>query len=285
MAISNICARVLTTAVLVSLPVASNAARAPFVTRSNTNVTRATTATCDTPGFVLGSALTPFAMLAATTITNTGNSVVAPSSSRQANDLMGVWPGTAVTGFYPPGLDAGGTNAIYASNYNTDRGTPQAAQGALLKAYNGAAALKPTALVSGDLSQAKVTGYPKGSLPPGIYKSATTMAITAGNLTLVRGNPANPPVWIFQVGTSLTTSADAGLAGNVVLGTGVDACNVFWQLGDSATIGGQSFSGDIAAYSSITLAGEYFTGRAMALNGAVTITSGGGTLLTNGGGR
>ena len=279
MAISTLCARVLTTAVLVSLPLASNAAtRIPFAPAT-------TSSTCDYSGFALGSALTPFAMLAATTITNVGNSVVAPSSARQANDLIGVWPGTAVTGFYPPGLDAGGQNAIYASNFNTNRGVPQAAQGALLKAYNGAAALRPTALVSGDLSQAKVPGYPMGTLPPGIYKSATTLAITAGNLTLVRGSLVTPPVWIFQVGTSLTTSADAGLAGNVILGKNVQACNVFWQLGDSATIGGQSFSGDIAAYSSITLAGEYFTGRAMALNGAVTITSGGGTLLTNGGGR
>ena len=50
-------------------------------------------------------------------------------------------------------------------------------------------------------------------------------------------------------------------------------CNVFWQVGSSATLGtGTSFGGNILALTSITLTtGANMTGRALARNGAVTL--------------
>ncbi len=96
----------------------------------------------------LGAALAPFALLAGSTITNTGLTVVtnAPGAvtGSVSDDLIGVSPGTAVTGFYPPGTDTGGTNAIYAAGYNTNAAVPLAAENALMTAYNAAAGVPAT---------------------------------------------------------------------------------------------------------------------------------------------
>ncbi len=52
-------------------------------------------------------------------------------------------------------------------------------------------------------------------------------------------------------------------------------CNVFWQVGSSATLGTTTtFEGNILALTSITLTtGASVTGRALARNGAVTLDS------------
>jgi hypothetical protein len=199
---------------------------------------------------------------------------------------MGVWPGTAVTGFYPPGVDSDGVNAIYAAGFNGNRAVPMAAQGALVTAYNAAAMRQSTTLVSGDLSQAKVPGYPMGTLPPGVYKSLSTADITSGNLTLIgNGNNSTSGVFIFQVASALTTSGNAGLSGNIILKNGASPCNIYWQIGSSATLGGSAFYGNLFAFSSITLNASSFVGRALALNGAITIPVAGGALIQSPGGR
>jgi type VI secretion system secreted protein VgrG len=193
-----------------------------------------------------------------------------------------------VTGFYPPGTDADGTNAIYAAGYNTDRTVPMAAQSALTVAYNTAAGKAATATVAGDLSQAKLPGYPTGTLPPGVYKSTSTLGIMAGNLTLDGlGNPQS--VFVFQVGSSFTTTFNGGASGNVILTHNANACNIYWQIGSSATLGGATFYGDVFAYSSVTVNATAFTGRALAGgsalgDGAVSIPVAGGSLITNPGG-
>ncbi len=109
-----------------------------------------------------------------------GNTLVTYAPGAVTNgthdDLMGVWPGTAVTGFYPPGTDADGPNAIYAAGYNTNTAVPMAAQGGLTTAYNTAAGRAATATVAGDLSQVSLPGYPTGTLPPGVYKSTSTLS-------------------------------------------------------------------------------------------------------------
>jgi len=70
--------------------------------------------------------------LAGSTITNVGNTLVtyAPGAVTGGtnDDLIGVSPGTAVTGFYPPGTDTDGPNAIYAAGYNPNAAVPAAAQ-------------------------------------------------------------------------------------------------------------------------------------------------------------
>lgn len=76
-------------------------------------------------------------------------------------------------------------------------------------------------------------------------------------------------VWIFQTGSTLVTATNS----MIVLINGAQAGNIFWQVGSSATLGVNSaFSGTILAATSITLeTGASLDGRALALNGAVTM--------------
>jgi hypothetical protein len=111
----------------------------------------------------------------------------------------------------------------------------------------------------------------------------------SGNLTLDGGgNPQS--VFIFQVGSALTTTLNGSAGGNVILTNGASACNIYWQIGSSATLGGQTFFGNIFAFSSITINASTFTGRALAGGaslgtGAVTIPLAGGSLIINPGGQ
>jgi hypothetical protein len=97
-----------------------------------------------------------------------------------------------------------------------------------------------------------------------------------GNLVLDGSTNPNG-VWIFKVGTALTTAAggQGTPASQVTLIGGAQARNVFWQVGSSATLGTYSlFQGTIMAQSSITLGtGATLNGRALARTGAVTLDS------------
>jgi hypothetical protein len=239
----------------------------------------------------LGPALAPFALLAGATITNTGLSVVTYASGATTgsfnDDLIGVSPGTSVIGFYPPGVDADGPAAIYAigAGYSNIPAVPAAAEAALTTAFNTAAGLAATTTFPGgqDLSLATVPGYPTGTLPPGVYKSASSLSIMSGNLTLNGGgNPQS--VFVFQAGSTFTTTLNGGAGGNIILTNGATACNIYFQTGSSAVLGGQTFYGDILALGSVTLTSStQFTGRALASTGAVTIAT--GSLITNPGGK
>jgi hypothetical protein len=237
----------------------------------------------------LGAALTPFAILAGSAVTNTGLTVVTYASGASTagvnDDLVGVSPATAVGGFYPAGTDADGPNAIYGAGYNTNAAVPIAAQAALTTAYNTFAGMAATTSFPAgqDLSQAAVPGYPTGTLPPGVYASPSTLGILAGNLTLNGGgNPQS--VFVFQAASTLTTTLNGGAGGNVILTNGASACNIYWQVGSSATLGGASFYGNVLALTSVSLTSStQFTGRALARNGAVSIAT--ATLVTNPGGK
>jgi hypothetical protein len=193
----------------------------------------------------LGSAQS-FAVLGASTVTNTGPTVV--------NGNLGVSPGIAITGF-PPGIVIGTTHA----------GDPVAlqAQTDLTAAYNTAAA----APCGTDLSGQDLGGL---TLTPGVYCFSSSAALT-GTLTLnAQGNPN--AVFIFQVGSALTTASNSA----VVMTNGGSLCsNVFWQIGTSATLGtGTMFGGNILALASITLTtGASVSGRTLARTGAVTLDS------------
>ncbi len=196
-------------------------------------------------GGVAPGALCPFignfAVLAGTTVTNTGSTVIAGD--------VGLSPGSAVTGF-PPGQ---------ASAIHTADGAAAQAQAALTAAYIDAAGRPGGASVAGDL-----TGQ---TLVPGIYKSTSSLGLT-GDLTLnAQGNP--DAVWIFQISSTLITGSGSRV---LVINNG-KACNVFWQVGSSATLGTNSiFKGSIMALTSISLAtGAQMEGRALARNGAVTL--------------
>jgi uncharacterized repeat protein (TIGR01451 family) len=131
----------------------------------------------------------------------------------------------------------------------------------LTAAYNDAAGRTPATSVSGDLGGRTLT--------PGAYNSASSLGLT-GTLTLdAQGDPNG--VFIFQMGSTLITAS----ASQVVLTGGAQAANVFWQVGSSATLGTNStLSGNILALTSITATtGATIHGRALAINGAVTLDS------------
>jgi hypothetical protein len=183
-----------------------------------------------------------FSVLAGSTVTNTGSTVVSGD--------VGVSPGTAVTGF-PPGL-AGGT--IHIAD-----GAAGLAQATLTAGYIDAAGRSGGTSVAGDLVGQTLTA--------GVYKSTSSLA-NSGDVTLdAQGN--SDAVFIFQISSTLTT----GSGSHIVLANGAKACNVFWQVGSSATLGTNSvFKGNILALTSITITtGVNLEGRALARNGAVTL--------------
>jgi hypothetical protein len=105
---------------------------------------------------------------------------------------------------------------------------------------------------------------------PGLYTNSGAVMLSAGSVTLDAQGNANA-VFIFQVGSSLTTIGTT----QVVLAGGAQAQNIFWQVGSSATLGTYSaFQGTILSLESITLdTGATVTGRALAINAAVTLDS------------
>jgi Ice-binding-like/Bacterial Ig-like domain len=204
-----------------------------------------TTGPCQTggvPSVPLCPLMGDFSVLAGSTVTNTGSTVVSGE--------VGVSPGTAVTGF-PPG-QAGG--AIHSAD-----GAAAQAQIALTAGYIDAAGRAGGTAVAGDLVGQTLTA--------GVYTSTSSLAIS-GDVTLdAQGN--SDAVFIFQISSTLTT----GSGSHVVLANGAKACNVFWQVGSSATLGTNSvFKGNILALTSITITtGVNLEGRALARNGAVTL--------------
>ena len=189
----------------------------------------------------LGTAAS-FAILAGTTITNTGPTVI-------SGDL-GLSPGSAVTGF-PPGTVNNGAMHI------SDAVALQA-QADVTTAYNDAAGRSPAATVTADLGGQ--------TLVPGVYTGAT-LGLT-GTLTLdAQGDPN--AVFVFQTSSTLITASTS----TVALINGGSPCNVFWQVTSSATLGTSSvFVGNVLALTSIAAStGATVTGRLLARNGAVTL--------------
>lgn len=134
----------------------------------------------------------------------------------------------------------------------------------LVTAYNNAAGQAPTGFISADLGGQTLT--------QGVYKdngAPASLAIT-GTLTLDGGGDPNA-VFIFQSASTLTTASNS----HVTLINGAQACNVFWQVGSSATLGtGTQFNGNILALSSITdNGGSTVQGRLLARNAAVTLNN------------
>jgi hypothetical protein len=133
------------------------------------------------------------------------------------------------------------------------------AQSDLTTAYDDAAGRSPAAAVSADLGGSTLT--------QGVYNSASSLGLT-GTLTLDAEGDANA-VFIFQAGSTLTTASGS----HVNLVNGAQPCNVFWQVGSSATLGtGSVFTGNVLALTSISVTdGVTVAGRLLARNGAVTL--------------
>jgi hypothetical protein len=196
------------------------------------------------PTVQLGTAAA-FAVLAGSTVTNTGPSSIEGS--------LGLAPGTAVTGF-PPGHVSNGST--YAANAKARQ-----AKADLTTGYLDAAGRTPFVVVGADLGGR--------TLAPGVYRASSSMGLT-GTVTL-NGHGDAGAIFIFQAGSTLITASNS----TVQLENGAQACNVFWQVGSSATIGTYSnFTGTIMALTSATLnTGVTVHGRVLARNGAVTLQS------------
>ncbi len=195
------------------------------------------------PGFPLLGSASSFVVLGGSTVTSTGLSILTGN--------LGVSPGTAITGF-GPGVVLGTIHA----------GDPVAAQAQsdLTTAYNA---------LAGVACNTNLTGQDLGgmTLTPGVYCYSSSAQLTGTLVLDARGDPN--AVFIFQITSTLTTATNS----SVVMINGGRVCNVFWQVGSSATLGtGTVFAGSILAYASITLnTGVSMSGRALARTGAVTM--------------
>jgi type VI secretion system secreted protein VgrG len=190
----------------------------------------------------LGTA-TSFSVLAHTTVTNTGSTMV--------NRDLGIdAPLASVTGF-PPGTVAGATN--------TGDAVAGQAKLDLTNAYLDAAARGSTATY-GDLVGLNLVG--------GVYTLSSLTSDLTGDVTL-DGQFDPTSVWIFKSPATLITSTGS----RVLLSNLANPCNVFWQVTSSATLETSStFVGTILALTSISVKnGAVVNGRTLARNGAVTL--------------
>jgi hypothetical protein len=188
----------------------------------------------------------PFAILAGTAVTNSGGTVV--------NGDLGVSPGISVSGF-PPGV----------VNGTTHPGDASAAQAQLdlAAAYASAAGQGVTSTIPAELGGS--------TLPPGVYDSDTGAFDVTGTLTLDGQSDGNA-IFIFKTTTGLGTGAGS----QIKLIKSAQSCNVFWQVGSSATLGsGSIFRGNVLALNDVASSpGASVDGRLMARNGAVTLDAG-----------
>jgi Ice-binding-like len=196
----------------------------------------------------LGPTVSTFGVLAGSTVTSSGATIVVGN--------LGVFPGTAITGF--TGIAPGGPGTVVGTIHSADAVAGQA-QFELTAAYNTAAGLPSNGLNPPDLGGTTVS--------PGVHTSSSTLGIT-GNVTLDGlGNPNS--IFVFQIGSGLTTATNS----SVTLINNASAANVYWQVGSSATLGTtSSISGNIMAQASISVGtGAALAGRALARTGAVTL--------------
>ncbi|MFJ7620487.1 ice-binding family protein [Rhodococcus erythropolis] len=184
----------------------------------------------------------PFAVLAGAGITNTGPTTLGGD--------IGTYPTPTITGV--------SDLTITGTNHGGDA-VSQGAKPDVLTAYNTLAGQGPTQPTGADL-----TGR---TLVSGVYNSGSSIALS-GTVTLdAQGDP--DAAFVFQAGSTLITSSSS----TVALINGTQACNVFWQVGSSATLGTNSvFRGNLLALTDITATTEATVeGRLLAINGAVTL--------------
>ncbi len=177
-----------------------------------------------------------FAVLSGAGMTNTGPSWITGAIGASSAGITGFPPGTA-------GPQHAGDSA-----YTT-------AETDLVTAYNNAT--QPTTT---DYTGVNLGGL---TLGPGVYNQTTAPTLT-GTLTLSGGG-----VYIFREGSTLVTASGA----RVVLINGAQPCDIFWQVGSSATIAtSTTFVGNIMAVASIQMqTGATLNGRALARTAAVTL--------------
>jgi hypothetical protein len=182
-----------------------------------------------------------FSVLGGSTVTNTGPTTM-------FGDL-GLAPGSSVTG----------APHVLGQTYIDDAVATEA-KNALTSAYNEAASRPTTSSAGTDLAGQ--------TFSPGVRTASSSLLLSSGSVTLnAEGNPN--AVFIFQIPTTLITGSNTAVS----LVNGAQACNVFWQVGSSATLGtGTHFVGTIMAAESITANTDAtIHGRLLAQTAAVTL--------------
>jgi len=206
------------------------------------------------PTVNLGTTST-FAVLAGSTITNTGTTTI----NGDVGGDVGLFPGTVFTGQDSASISGtvhlADTVAIEAKND-------------LVTAYDDANGRTPVTRIPTELGGTILT--------PGVYDSADGTFQITGTLTLdAQGDPDG--VFIFKTASTLITASSS----NVNLINSARFCRTFWAVGSSATLGTNSnFVGHILAMTSITAnTGALIQGQLLARNGAVTLDN---NTITNG---
>jgi hypothetical protein len=186
----------------------------------------------------LGSAV-EYTLLAASTITNTGLTVITGD--------VGINPGTALTGF-PPGVIKQGSFQLASA----------AAKTSLATAYSAC----ETAPVTKDLTGQDLGGL---TLTPGVYKFTSAANMAAGGILTLNG----AGIYIFQVGSALVTGANV----KIQVKNGATAGCIYWQVGSSVTHGANSlFRGNILTYASVTFGSNVtYKGSVYAQTAAITM--------------
>jgi hypothetical protein len=200
------------------------------------------TATAALPTVDLGTT-SSFAVLAGSTITNTGPTTITGD--------VGLHPGTAFTGQSSVTLNG----ALHLAD-----AVALQAKNDLVTAYNDAAGRTPVTRIATELGGK--------TLKSGVYDSADGTFEITGTLTLdAEGDPN--AVFVFKTASTLITASGSGVS----LLNGARFCRIFWKVGSSATLGTDShFVGHIFAYASITATtGATVQGQLLAMTGAVTL--------------
>src|SRR5580692_9336208 len=153
----------------------------------------------------LGTANT-FAVLAGAGITNTGPTVV--------NGDLGTYPTPAITG---------AASLVVTGAIHPDDAVAQQAQSDLTTAYLTAQSDGGTTAIAAPLGNGS-------TLTPGVYNTTTSIEVS-GALTLDGGGDPNA-VFVFQAGSTLLTDP----ASTITLTNRANACNIYWQVGSSATL-------------------------------------------------
>lgn len=148
--------------------------------------------------------------------------------------------------------------------------------GAAILGGSAISALTSAAAALSEERAGTVTGVELGGgriISPGAY---TNPALDINGVLTLDGAGDSNAVFIFRSASTLVT----GTSSSVLLVNGAQACNVFWQVGSSATLGTSStIVGHVIASASIsTGANSQVNGQLIAVTAAITL---GGTTVVN----
>jgi hypothetical protein len=186
-----------------------------------------------------------------------GGSMIAIAASMPPTSIVGdvgVSPGTAIATL-GPGQPIG---AVYAGDAVAAK-----AEVDLTRAYDALVAMPCPA--ANDRSSVDLGG---ATLAPGVYCFGSSAGLTGALVLDAQGHA--DATWVIQIGSTLTTATGSSVT---VIGGG-SACNVYWQIGSSATVGAANkLAGNFLAFTTITMGtgSRLTTGRLLARGGEVSM--------------